>query len=103
MGAGAIASVLGEEGGEGADFQHAALVPRGVELLHLPAVDVGVLVPRLGLVVLPLPPPLLLLRRVRRRHHIRFILRRHGWPEGLGLAGFGGIGARGGGGVRATG
>jgi hypothetical protein len=58
-----LASVLREEGGEGADFQHAPGIPRGVELLHLPVVDVGVLVPRLGLVVLTLPPPFLPLRR----------------------------------------
>jgi hypothetical protein len=71
-----VTSVLGEEGGEGADFQQAALVPGGVELLHRPAVDVGVLVPRLLLVVLPLAPPVLPLRVLRRRG--RFVIRSHG-------------------------
>jgi len=77
-----LASVLRKEGGEGADFEHAALVPGRVELLDLPAVDVGVLVPRLGLVVLPLPPPVPSLCRLgilrHRRRGVRFVLRRHG-------------------------
>lgn len=72
-------SVLGEEGGEGADFQQAALVPGGVELLHRPAVDGGVIVPRLLLLVLPLPLPVLPLRTFGRR--IRFVRRRHDGRE----------------------
>lgn len=47
-------SVLGEESGEGADFKHAAFVPRGVELFNLPTVDVWVIIPWLRLVVFTL-------------------------------------------------
>ena len=46
-------SVDREECGEGADFEHSGFIPRRVELFDLPTVDVGVIIPRLGLVVLP--------------------------------------------------
>jgi len=60
--------VLREEGGEGTDFEHATFVPRRVELLDLPVVDVGVIVPWLGFIVLPLS--LLLLLRFFHLHAI---------------------------------
>lgn len=49
-----LTSVLREKSGERADFEHAALVPRRVELIDLPVIYVGILVPWLRLVVLPL-------------------------------------------------
>ena len=52
-------SVLREEGGEGADFEHAALVPRRVELVDFPVID-GRVIPWLWLVVLSLVLRLLL-------------------------------------------
>lgn len=45
--------VAREQGGEGADFDHSSVVPRGIELVDLPVVDAGV-VPGLGFVVLSL-------------------------------------------------
>lgn len=57
-----LLSVLGEESGEGADFEQAAVVPGRIELVDLPAVDGGVVVPGLGLVVLALVLPPRLLR-----------------------------------------
>jgi hypothetical protein len=47
----ALASILWEESGEGTDFEQATLIPRGIEPIHLPVLDVGVQVPRLGLIV----------------------------------------------------
>lgn len=58
-----VTSVRREESGERRDSDHSLFVPRGVELLDLPSVDVGVIVPRLRLVVLSLV--LLLPRQVR--------------------------------------
>lgn len=45
-----------EQRREGGDFEHAAFVPRRVELLNRPAVNVRVVVPRLRFAVLVLAP-----------------------------------------------
>ena len=51
-----LLSVLRKESGECADFEHAGGVPRRIELLDCPSVDVWVVVPRLRLVVIASVP-----------------------------------------------
>ena len=49
-----LTSVLRKENGEGADFKHSSFIPRQIELVDLPVINVGVIIPWLWLVVLPL-------------------------------------------------
>ena len=49
-----LTTVSKKESGEGADFKHSGFIPRQVKLVDLPAINVGVIIPWLQLLVLPL-------------------------------------------------
>ena len=49
-----LTTVSRKESREGAYFKHSGFIPRQVKLVDLPAINVGVIIPWLRLVVLPL-------------------------------------------------